>query len=226
MRKLLLASAVAALLVLGASTAKAQTEVYVSDGLSTSGTFTSFTSLAPSPVVAAGAFDGWSFSIFATSDAGFSQPFGLDALTFTATCLGGAFACISNPLDVFVSDINFTQSASELYTRLQVTSQPSTATTTQNGWFNNANGYFDHGTSIGAISVAGGSGSASGTLTASVSGHYSMELEDAFSANGSTSLSSFMANGVIGTTPEPRTMLLFGTGLILFGAILRRRVLA
>lgn len=213
--------AVAAMIVFGTSTAKASTtQLYVTDG--------TFTTYPPTGFAVGGSLvgvfttsDGWTVAVSGESNTPMSQPFGLEALTITATCAGGG--CLSNPLDVFLSSIDFSEPASGLFSLLTVTAAPSGGTSTQYGYSNNSNGYFDTGTLVGPITVSA-TGSASATAGASFSSKYSLELEDIFNANGSSGI--FTAIGEIGTTPEPATMLLFGTGLFLFGAILRRRLLA
>ena len=51
---------------------------------------------------------------------------------------------------------------------------------------------------------------------------YSLTIEDTFTS-GTNATTFDLANVEIAATPEPRTMLLFGTGLLVFAGILRRR---
>ena len=230
MRKLLTGMAVLAAMALGASTASAQVELEVS---SSGATVTILTAPLGGPppasteILGAGSTsNGWTFVVLGTSNSPSLEPFGLDSDTIEAYCTGGG-GCMSAPLVVFVSDVNFS-TAPGLFTTLSVLNEPSTGSTSQTAWYNTSNGYFDGGTVIGsAITVSGSvppAQTGQATLSGSVSGPYSLELKDVFTSGGSTGPSNFFdAAGKIGETPEPRSMLLFGTGLLVFAGLLRRR---
>lgn len=227
MRKSLIAFvAIAAMVVLGTSAAKASvTEIFLaSDGFSSgviSGTG------MPSVASTSGSLNGWTYAVVGTSNSPSSQPlFGLQSFTIEAYCVSGG--CTTEPLDVLVSDVGFA-SVPGLWTTLDVTAEPSAGGTTQVSAFNPLNGYFT-GVPFGVLSVSG-SASNSQPLTGaayfpiSITGPFSETLADIFSSGGATgTMNAFEAMGEIGATPEPRTLLLFGTGLFLIGAFIRRQL--
>lgn len=223
MRRALMGILVLAALVIGTSTAKAQTEITLS-----SGTKTVTASGVGSVTYSSSNFNGWSvfLEVGASNSPNLGPFYGLDLISVLVSCPSGA--CLSAPLDVYVSDTGFTQTVlSGGFSSSYGSTQSGTgANSTQTAWDSTSNAIFGEGTLIGTIPFSGTggfSGSVSGGGPAGPSA-YSLTLEDAFSANGSTA-SFGVNNGDIGPTPEPGSMLLYGSGLLVFGGILRRRLL-
>ncbi len=176
--------------------------------------------------------DGWHF------DVDTSQPdSGLQSYTVYAYCVAAdacATAPLANALSVAVSTVNV-PTTDGFYETLSVTDESAGLfknVTLQDAWYNTANGYFDTGTTLGVIGVSGAASSgspltASTGVTAASAGPYSLELLDTFIDYGPSGiLNPFQATGDIVPTPEPRSMLLFGSGLLVFAGILRRRLRA
>jgi hypothetical protein len=230
MRKSLMAFvAIAAMVALTSAAAKAtETAVYIASGAATPAEFLGNAG-APSVAGAGGSLsNGWVYAVVGTSNSPSSQPlFGLESFTIEAYCAGGG--CTIQPLYVLVSDVLFA-SVPGLWTTLDVTAEPTSGSTAQAAGFDaTTDGYFNFFGSVGPpLSVSGSASSlhpltGSAYYTASVTGPFSESLQDLFTSGGATgATSAFTAMGEIGATPEPRTLLLFGTGLFLVGAFIRR----
>jgi hypothetical protein len=85
---------------------------------------------------------------------------------------------------------------------------------------------------VGTIAVTGGSGTVFGDFPVGVYAvQYSAEyptggatLEGIFNGSSTTATASLPESGAISATPEPASILLYGTGIFLIGGILRRRL--
>jgi hypothetical protein len=231
MRKSLIAFvAVAAMVALTSAVANAtETAVYIASGAATPAEF--FGNAGAPSVAGSGGLlsNGWVYAVVGTSNSPGSQPFGLESFTIEAYCTSGG--CTTQPLYVFVSDVAFA-SVPGLWTTLDVTAEPSAGSTTQAAGFDaTTDGYFNFFGLVGApLSVSGSASTlhpltGSGYYTASVTGPFSESLQDVFTSGGATGAADpFTVMGEIGATPEPRTLLLFGTGLFLIGAFVRRQL--
>ena len=237
MRKSFLAFvAIAAMFFLSNTTAKASTtEIFLLSGnASLASSFSAVVSGSPG-ALAAGSLNGWSYVIADDSNSPSGLPYGIESYTFEASCVSGG--CLTAPLRMFVSSVDF-DSVPGLFTSLSVVGEPISGSTSQASFFNTDNLYFGlwatppasapygdpTGTYFGTpISVSGGAGSSEGYYTAPVSGPFSLTLEDTFISGGSTSPFNAVT-GEIGAAPEPRTLLLFGAGLFLIGAFVRRQL--
>jgi hypothetical protein len=227
MRKSLMGVLVLAAMAVGASTAKAsavEIDVYSpTDTVGNRQIGLLGTDIGTLP-------NGWEFAVVATSNSPLSQPvFALQSYTVFAECQSVTDPCATHPLlnllYVAVSSRGF-DTVSGFFTALSVTDESTDESTAQDAWYNTANAYFDTGTSIGVVGVTGPASIMSpqsrfASVGVSSSGPYSLEILDVFDSGGTTD--PFEATGDIGATPEPRTMLLFGSGLLVFAGILRRR---
>ena len=170
-----------------------------------------------------GTVGGWSLSIVSgTSHTPTLVPFGIDVSSLTASCtVSGGCTGAANQLHVIYSDINFGTAvpAGGFQTSFSDT-QSGTGTVTENAYFSNGNGLFTETTLIGSLSFTSTNhGTASGGPIAAVP-NYSLTLEQIFDGGDAT---SFSVDGNITAVPEPVSVALFGTVLVLCGARLRRR---
>lgn len=171
--------------------------------------------------------DGWSVHVvFGVSGSPGLSPDGLSLFSETVSC--SSSNCEGHPLDILLSDVGFTETVSSLSsTYSEDTTRGTGSSTEQSAWVTSGNHYFGTGTSLGTVGPFHGVGDFGPTSVAGpgASGTYSLTLEDTFTASGNPATFT-AATGEIDPTPEPRSVLLFGTGLLLFGTILRRRLLA
>jgi hypothetical protein len=211
MRSSLMAFLVLAGMVsLGASAARASTtEITLSSGSASATSTLSYTSLD---------FNGWTIDIGGTSTTSPNQitlqgvPPSLD---FSISCF--VTACEGDPLTVEFSSTGFTGGAPGFFTTYDLNEVGSSPSSTQTGSYGT--------TSIGTITFTGTVVNGSTTLYGgSAPGGYSLSIEDVFNAGGGAA--AFDGKGFMGATPELGTMVLFGSGLVLFGGVLRRRLLA
>jgi hypothetical protein len=216
-------------LTIGSKNTKAQTELKLTSGSANTGIIIGVFNAGGSTVsFSSPNFNGWSVFIeVGTSHSPTLQPFfGLDLITVNLSCQSGA--CLTAPLNVSLSDIGFTQPVlvNGFVTAFSSTQSVTSPSASQTAWDDTGNGFFGMGTAIGTIPFAG-----PGVFTSSVNGGgpagpgaYSLTIKDTFSAGGSAAF--FNANGdIAAVTPEPGSMLLFGSGLLVVGGILRRRLL-
>jgi hypothetical protein len=163
-------------------------------------------------------FNGWDITIAAgSSNSPGLSPYGLDLTSIAATCTGGA--CSANPLDIFYSDTGFTGSvaAGGFQTTYSATITGS-GTSTEIAWASSANTLFalgltnKIGATVGPFSASGGFGTSVGGP--GEAGPYSLTLEEIFNDNGGSS--SFSADANVIATPEPSSLLLLSSGLLMF----------
>jgi len=218
MQKLFIGTVVLLAMAFGASTANAsQTEITLSSGTDSyshigSGTL-SYGSLN---------FNGWAVvtetGITKSPDA---VPYGIQLTSSVACFLGGCA-----PLTVEFSGTGFTTVAPRFFTTYNLPTPGelgSTSTTTQTGWYDTSDMLLATGGSVGSVGFSGGVSSGSKTAVGGgPASSYSLTVQDLF--NSGTGPASFSANGEVGVTPEPSTMLLFGSGLLLLGGFLRRQL--
>jgi len=176
---------------------------------------------------AAGTINGWLITV--TSGTSFSPsdiPFGLDISSLSATCIGGASACASSPLDIQFSDENFSPSNPAFVTQYSATiSGPGSGSTSESAYFSNSNNLFAEDTLIGTVGpfTTTNSGSASGGVGSIAP--YSLTLDQVFTDTGSGDI-SFSVDGSVSSVPEPGAIVLLGSILVLCAGIFRRRRLA
>lgn len=207
--------------------ARAQTGL----ALFSNGTFVTQFTAGDGPNVLVGAVDqGWLVTIEAgTSNSPNLTPDGIDIASLDVSCVTAT--CRTHPLQVLFSGLGFTQSVSTghfntAYTASLVTGTLGhTPSTSQSAYSDNLNAIFGKATPIGTVGPfsAIGSGSASGGGPAGPAA-YSLTIDDTFNAGGGNATFSALGNITATPTPEPGSMLLFGTGLLGLGGILRRRL--
>jgi hypothetical protein len=182
---------------------------------------------------------GWNIQlVFGASNSPSDIPFGIDISTLTAACVGGG-ACA--PLDIWLSDINFTQPSGSFLNTYSLTSVSGSASTTQSAWDDPMNNFFGSTTPpspneappvndganfigmVGPLTAGGTGGSESGGGPESGT-PYSLTLEDIFAGCTGTSCVFYSSDGAItGGVPEPGAVVLFGTVLTFCASKLRRR---
>jgi hypothetical protein len=159
-------------------------------------------------------FNGWNIEVTAgVSNSPTINPNGLD---LTALVQPSSTLAPTASLDIFFSDINFNVPISGFNTFYSATMTGNTATTTNEiAWVDNTNTIFGQGSVIGNVgpfNPSGGSGIATG---GSAGGPlYSLTLEQVFNTNAGNGVTLFSVDGNITPTPEPASMMLFGTGLL------------
>jgi hypothetical protein len=167
-------------------------------------------------------FNGWTISMAAGSSYSPSTtPFGLDE--YTLTVKGGG----TSELDVYLSDTGFNVPVSAggfMSTFSATTTGNKLALTSQKAWVDPGNAIF--GTSaagfigtVGPFAPTGGKGTVAGGEAGGPL--YSLTLEQIFKTGGG--VVSFSADGNITTVPEPASVVLFGTMLVLCASRMRRR---
>jgi hypothetical protein len=170
-------------------------------------------------------FNGWNITVVVGASnspnlTGGAGLFGLDITSLTATCVVGS--CSANPLDIYLSDTGFTQAVGAGGFTTTYSSTQTGGSTSETAWDSTANTIFTQGTLIGTVGpfTSSGVGSVKGGGPAGPS-PYSLTIEDVFNANGAAA--SFSTDGNIASVPEPGTVILFGSALVLCASKLRRR---
>jgi len=148
---------------------------------------------------------------------------GLNDTVLSVTCNKN---CDANNLYVYVTDVGFTSPASGFTLGYSLTSQVGGGTTTEWGYANDSNADFDvSGTPIGGIDLnsvaANTANGAGGPLNG---GAYSMTLAAEFDTKANGPVEYGSAGSIVADTPEPTSIVLFGTILSLGGFAFRRKL--
>lgn len=164
--------------------------------------------------------DGWSLDVTVTSSnsPSLGPLFGLSLVNDTVSCTSSSCGGSSNSLDVLLSDTGFSPLVGLVTT---FSGTQGNMTSTQLAYFDTSNTDFGTGHEIGAVGPFSGH-SFSGTAIDGAPGTepYSLTIDDIFTAIGKGSTAD--TNGTIDPTPEPRSMLLMGTGLLAMATVMRR----
>jgi PEP-CTERM motif len=175
-------------------------------------------------------FNGWEITVNGSSSSPGLSPYGLD-LQVLATCVSGN--CLTMPLDVFFTDTGFNVSvpAGGFQTTYSATDTGEGATRAIT-WADSTDTLFggglptgvgaDHLGTVGPFSGSGGFGTASGGPAEGPTA-YSLTIEDIFTA-GPSGTSSFSTDGnITATVPEPSSLALLASGLLVMILLKRRR---
>lgn len=177
-------------------------------------------------------FNGWDISleIDSSSSPTTSSTDALGLMSYKISCSNST--CESNPLTIFASDIGFTSTIPGLSTFYGVQSETgSSASTSESSYYDDpGNAYFGTVSLIGTVGPFTHPDSGGGGVNTPISGTYSLTIGDTFTAGGSTATFGgafplgLPSIAEISASPEPATMLLFGSGLLLFGIVLRKQL--
>lgn len=176
-----------------------------------------------------GTLNGWDIFLEAgaSNSPDLSPDYGIDLSSILLVC--EVAACENSPLTVTLSDIGFTDVPPALFSSYEAISQTTTGTNSpsiaQTSWWGST--YFSETTQIGSTIGFTGAPIIDQTVTTGGGGPtapYSLTLRDVFDANSTagTPDTTFNGTGDIGGAPEPRTMLLFGSGLLAMASVVRR----
>lgn len=223
MRKWMIAlAAFTVALTIGSKNTNAQTELT----LTSDGTTLNYSAAGDAAINVVGAtVNGWTINVVTTeTNSPGLTPDGIDITSLTVKCI--VSSCQSTPLSISLSGTDFTQPVSAngfITTYTTLLESGAAASTTQASYDDTTNTFFGTGKTIGTLGPLTGVGtrSAVGGGPAGPS-QYSLTIDDTFKAGGGNA--TFSAFGNIAATPEPGSMLLFGTGLLLAGGVLRRRL--
>jgi len=180
--------------------------------------------------------NGWTINVLIGASnspdlSGISGPFGIFLFSSTATCVG-VRECESDALDVYISDIGFTDSVAVGGFVTGYNHDQDGGSTSQIAWFDPSNTFFggvnDGGTPLGGTLIGVlGPFTSLGLSSDSLNGGgpagpdaYSLTMLDHFSAGGEDP--TFTTTGYITAVPEPGTDVLAGTVLILCAFVLLR----
>ena len=177
---------------------------------------------------AVGTINGWKISMSSgTSNSPMVNQvvFGIDMSNLTATCTGGpGVGCSTDELDVTYSDINFTTRNSSFMMTYSSSQVGATAKTTATAWDDTGNVLFGMGTLIGSVGPFVGTGAFAGVVRGggpAGPAPYALTKLDVYSSGGGPV--SFSTDDMITGVPEPASVVLFGSVLILCASRFRRR---
>lgn len=177
---------------------------------------------------ATGTINGWTISISqgtSNSPVVTSTVFGIDMTNLTATCTGApGVGCSVDALAVTYSDINFTTPNSSFVMTYSSTQTGATASTTATAWDDTTNTLFGMGTLIGSVGPFVGTGGFAGSVSGggpAGPAPYALTKLDVFSSGGGPA--SFSSDDMITGVPEPASVVLFGSVLIVCASRFRRR---
>jgi hypothetical protein len=178
---------------------------------------------------------GWNVSlVFAISNSPTLLPVGIDITSFSAACVGGG-TCAA--LDVWASDVGYTQATTSFTNTYSLTADSTHASTTQQAWDDPSNNFFGSASgmppvtdgahnigTVGPLSSGGTGGQVKGGGPESGTPAYSLTLEDVFAGCTGVNCVSYSSDGAVTSgVPEPGAVVLFGTVLALCATKLRRR---
>jgi len=169
-------------------------------------------------------FNGWDVIIsFGTSNSPGLSPYGLDLVNLVETCWNST-GCSADPLEVYLSDTDFTQTTLGLVesysaTGVGVTTQTAYADTS-NTLFGTSTPTSDHTGTITLTNTDAGSAYGGISLPGETS-PYSLTLVDTFEPNNGAGV-VYSSDGNV-TVPEPASLILFASSLMGFGWVDRRR---
>jgi len=172
-------------------------------------------------------FDGTGWDIFLTvgvSNSPNLTPSGLFVSSMNVKCLPLS-PCSTHPLDIYLSDVGFTQLVPGFSTTYIPFLISGGGSTSQSAWWSGVNSYFDTTHLIGTVGPVTTSSNIGGTIGGPAPGlisPYSLTVEDIF---GAGSGATYSANGFIAAVPEPASLSLLGVGLLVLGGSLRKTLL-
>jgi len=141
----------------------------------------------------------------------------MDLSSFNATSSGSAA-----PLDIQLTDNGFTTAAGSFILTSSGHLVSGSGTATYSAFLDNGNADFAETTLIGTLGPFSSGYSSSLTGAAGAVPNYAL-TEDVLLTAGSGG-ASWSTDSSIAATPEPTTLLLFGTGLLGLGGLVRRKL--
>jgi hypothetical protein len=165
-------------------------------------------------------FNGWNISfVSGTSLSPGTTPFALDLAALVMPVLPASPPLM--PLTILVSDTGFTDPSPLLTTFSATIGGSGNGSATESAYI--GSGIFAETTLIGTVGPLTTAGFSGGTATTGAAGSppYSLTLQEVLT--DTSGVLSFSTDGDIAPTPELPAMLLFGTGLLAIGGIIRRK---
>lgn len=230
MRKFFLGATLA--LAVGGMAFASTPELELTSGTATTGILgpaagaVSYTNIATcNSTVQTGCLGGWQVTLsLAASNSPALTPYGLDLHNLTAECFTGTCA----NLVVEASDVGYTTPSPTILRETFTGSLTGAAQASQNAWFSQTDSYFATGTSLGATPTETQATSPfayANNTHLTLTGPFSLTMEETFAGcSSSNDCASYSTEGMIRTdVPEPASVALFGSLLLLFASRLRRR---